>query len=93
MPLLAQLPLVPALREGADHGVPLVVAEPDSEGAAAFTELATLVAGLGPARVYRRELDRTLTGATAAAGACQCRAVTPIPAGSLAGSQSSWATA
>jgi ATP-binding protein involved in chromosome partitioning len=56
VPLLAQLPLVPALREGADRGVPLVVAEPDSEAAAAFAELATLVAGLGPARVYRQEL-------------------------------------
>ncbi len=56
VPLLAQLPLVPALREGADRGVPLVVAEPDSEAAGAFTELANLVAGLGPARVYRREL-------------------------------------
>ncbi|MGB7051732.1 MAG: Mrp/NBP35 family ATP-binding protein, partial [Acidimicrobiales bacterium] len=52
VPLLAQLPLVPALREGADRGIPIVVAEPDSEAAGAFAELATLVAGLGPARVY-----------------------------------------
>jgi ATP-binding protein involved in chromosome partitioning len=56
VPLLAQLPLVPALREGGDTGVPLVVGEPDSEAAGAFAELATAVAGLGPARVYRREL-------------------------------------
>jgi hypothetical protein len=34
----------------------LVVGEPDGEAAAIFAELATTVAGLGPARVYRREL-------------------------------------
>jgi ATP-binding protein involved in chromosome partitioning len=56
VPLLAQIPLVPAIREGSDTGVPMVVAEPDSQAAGAFTELAALVAGLGPARVYRREL-------------------------------------
>jgi ATP-binding protein involved in chromosome partitioning len=56
VPLLAQIPLVPALREGADVGVPLMVGAPDGEAAAIFNELAATVAGLGPARVYRREL-------------------------------------
>jgi ATP-binding protein involved in chromosome partitioning len=56
VPLLGQVPLVPALREGGDVGRPVVVAEPASEPAAAFTALAERVVALGPARVYRREL-------------------------------------
>jgi ATP-binding protein involved in chromosome partitioning len=56
VPLLGSVPLVPALREGGDEGVPVVVAEPDGEAAAVFAQLATTIAGLGPARVYRREL-------------------------------------
>jgi ATP-binding protein involved in chromosome partitioning len=56
VPLLAQVPLVPALREGGDEGVPVVVADPDSEAAAVFDALAQTVVGLGPARVYRSEL-------------------------------------
>jgi ATP-binding protein involved in chromosome partitioning len=56
VPLLARIPLVPALREGGDEGVPVVVAEPDGEAAAVFAELATAIAAMGPARVYRREL-------------------------------------
>jgi len=56
IPLLASIPLVPALREGGDEGVPVVVADPDGEAAAVFAELATTIAAMGPARVYRREL-------------------------------------
>ncbi len=56
VPLLAQLPLVPALRQGGDDGRPIVVAEPDSDVAMAFDALARRLAALGPARVYRREL-------------------------------------
>ncbi len=40
VPLLARIPLVPALREGADEGKPVVVSAPDSEAAAAFETLA-----------------------------------------------------
>lgn len=57
VPLLATIPLVPAVREGGDDGVPVVVADPDGEAARAFGDLATAIAGLGPARVYRRELN------------------------------------
>ncbi len=57
VPLLGQVPLVPALRQGGDTGVPVVVAEPDGEAAAAFTALAERIATLGPARVYRKELS------------------------------------
>ncbi len=56
VPLVAQVPLVPALRQGGDEGVPVLVAEPDGEVAAVFDQLATTIAGLGPARVYRKEL-------------------------------------
>jgi len=40
VPLLAQVPLVPAVREGGDVGRPVVVADPDSEPAVAFRALA-----------------------------------------------------
>jgi len=56
VPLLARIPLVPAVRVGADVGVPVRVSDPDSEAARAFDELADAVVALGPARVYRREL-------------------------------------
>ena len=56
VPLLGQLPLVPALRQGGDDGRPIVVADPDGDVAVAFDALAHRLAALGPARVYRREL-------------------------------------
>jgi ATP-binding protein involved in chromosome partitioning len=44
VPLLAQVPLIPALRAGGDTGVPIVVSEPDSPASIALTEAAeTLV--------------------------------------------------
>src|SRR5438105_15530359 len=43
VPLLAQIPLVPALREGSDIGAPVVVTEPDGEAAAMFARLAERV--------------------------------------------------
>jgi ATP-binding protein involved in chromosome partitioning len=54
--LLAQVPLVPALRQGGDEGVPVVIAEPDGEAAGVFDSLADAIVELGPARVYRSEL-------------------------------------
>ena len=56
VPLLGQIPLLPALREGGDEGLPVCVAEPDGEAARAFGALAERLAALGKARVYRREL-------------------------------------
>jgi ATP-binding protein involved in chromosome partitioning len=56
VPLLAQVPLVPAVREGGDVGIPVAVADPDGEAAAVFAALATSIAEMGPARVYRKEL-------------------------------------
>ncbi|MDA8275648.1 MAG: Mrp/NBP35 family ATP-binding protein [Actinomycetota bacterium] len=57
VPLLGQVPLMPAVREGGDEGVPVVVADPDGEAARAFGALATALVDLGPARVYRQELS------------------------------------
>jgi ATP-binding protein involved in chromosome partitioning len=56
VPLLGRIPLVPAVREGCDQGVPVRVADPSSEAAGAFDSLAEAVAKLGPARIYRSEL-------------------------------------
>ena len=41
--LLAQVPLLPAMREGADTGKPVTVAAPDSEPAKAFDQLVAAV--------------------------------------------------
>ena len=57
VPLLAQVPLIPALRQGGDDGIPTASAEPDSEAARVFDRLATSIVELGPARVYRKELS------------------------------------
>lgn len=43
VPLMARIPLVPAMREGADVGRPVSVAAPESEAAAAFEHLAAAV--------------------------------------------------
>jgi ATP-binding protein involved in chromosome partitioning len=56
VPLLAQIPLVPALRQGGDEGTPVVIADPGGEVAGVFDGLADAIVELGPARVYRQEL-------------------------------------
>ena len=43
VPLLAQVPLVPAVREGGDHGTPIVVSDPGSPAAEALREAADAV--------------------------------------------------
>jgi ATP-binding protein involved in chromosome partitioning len=48
VPLVGQIPLVPAMREGADEGVPVMLAAPDSEAASAFETLAERVDELRP---------------------------------------------
>jgi len=57
VPLLGQVPLVPELREGADEGRPIVVADPDDEASRVFRAVAErLDVELAPKRVYRTEL-------------------------------------
>jgi ATP-binding protein involved in chromosome partitioning len=59
VPLLGQIPLVPSIREGGDVGIPVVVADPSSEAALAFTALARKIADLGRARVFRPDMRIT----------------------------------
>jgi ATP-binding protein involved in chromosome partitioning len=57
VPLLGQVPLVNAVRQGGDDGRPIVVYDTQSETAQAFRSIANKLAALGPARVYRKELS------------------------------------
>jgi len=54
--LLGQVPLVTAVREGGDIGVPIVVSHPDSEAAQAFCAITERVTAKGPRRRFRPEL-------------------------------------
>jgi ATP-binding protein involved in chromosome partitioning len=56
VPLLCQVPLVTALREGGDIGAPVTVTDPDGEASQAFAALAARVEALGRTRVFRPEL-------------------------------------
>jgi ATP-binding protein involved in chromosome partitioning len=56
VPLLGQVPLEIDLREGGDAGAPVTVTHPTCAAAAAFDEIASVIARQGPARVYRQEL-------------------------------------
>jgi ATP-binding protein involved in chromosome partitioning len=57
VPLLAQLPLVMALREGGDDGRPITAVAPESEAAAAFRAMAERVAvELAPRKVFSPQL-------------------------------------
>lgn len=56
VPLLGQVPLEPAVREGGDTGLPVVAADPGSEAALAFVHIAERVVALGRSRVVRQEL-------------------------------------
>ncbi|MGH9152289.1 MAG: Mrp/NBP35 family ATP-binding protein [Acidimicrobiales bacterium] len=59
VPLLGRIPLVPALREGGDVGVPVTVSDPGGEASRAFAAMAGEIVAMGPARVYRPELQVT----------------------------------
>jgi len=58
VPLLGQLPLVPALREGSDDGRPITAVDPESDAAQAFQEIARQIAvDLKPKKVFSPELN------------------------------------
>jgi ATP-binding protein involved in chromosome partitioning len=60
VPLLGQLPLVPALREGGDNGRPIAAVDPDSEVAACFRRMAeTIAVELAPRKVFSPNLRIT----------------------------------
>ena len=56
VPLLAQIPLVPLLREGGDEGRPIAAVAPDSEAGRCFFELAAWVEAHGPTRRFNPAL-------------------------------------
>jgi len=56
VPLLGQVPLLTALRQGADEGRPIVIEEPDAEASVAFRSIADQVEGMAPRKIYRPEL-------------------------------------
>jgi ATP-binding protein involved in chromosome partitioning len=56
VPLLGEIPLVLAVREGGDEGTPVADSAPESEVVASFDALAEKIISTGPARVYRSEL-------------------------------------
>jgi ATP-binding protein involved in chromosome partitioning len=59
VPLLGQVPLVTALREGGDTGAPIVVTEPESEAAQVFHAIAAQVEEIAPRKIYKKELRIT----------------------------------
>ncbi len=57
VPLLGQVPLVPALREGGDDGRPITAVDPDAEAARAFFDIAERIdVELAPTRRYNPAL-------------------------------------
>jgi ATP-binding protein involved in chromosome partitioning len=57
VPLLGQVPLVSALREGGDVGTPITVVDPDHEASKVFAGMAkTLAVDLAPKRRFNKEL-------------------------------------
>jgi ATP-binding protein involved in chromosome partitioning len=57
VPLIGQVPLVPAMREGGDVGAPIVAVAPDSEAARVFRDIAERIdVELAPTRRFHPEL-------------------------------------
>ena len=57
VPLIGQVPLVPAMREGGDIGAPIVAVAPDSEAAQLFADIAERIdVELAPTRRFHPEL-------------------------------------
>ena len=56
VPMLGQIPLVTALREGGDIGAPVTLADPSGEASQAFDALAKRVDTLGRGRIAHPEL-------------------------------------
>jgi len=57
VPFLGRLPLYEPIRVGSDVGIPLVIAEPDSAAAKAFTDVASQAAAQVSMRAIRAEME------------------------------------
>ncbi len=68
VPLLGQIPLVPAIREGGDEGRPIVVADPDSPAGAALRDAAVKIAQATGTKVGKPLPIRTTPGTAAGDG-------------------------
>jgi ATP-binding protein involved in chromosome partitioning len=68
VPLLGQIPLVPAIREGGDEGRPIVVSDPDSPAAIALRDAALKIAQAMRTKVGKPLPIRTTPGSAAAGG-------------------------
>ncbi|MFN8232000.1 MAG: Mrp/NBP35 family ATP-binding protein [Actinomycetota bacterium] len=67
VPLMAQVPLIPAVRAGGDTGTPIVVSDPDSPASVALVEAARAVARMTKTKVGK-PLNLVVTGAGAGGG-------------------------
>ena len=68
VPLFAQVPIEPALREGGDAGVPIVVRDPDSPAGTALREAARSIAQTTRTKVGKPLPLMAMPGAVAAGG-------------------------
>jgi ATP-binding protein involved in chromosome partitioning len=68
VPLMAQVPLVPALRAGGDSGAPIVVTDPDAPASVALRESAHAVARATKSKVGKPLTLMASVPATAGAG-------------------------
>jgi ATP-binding protein involved in chromosome partitioning len=69
VPLMAQVPLMPALRAGGDIGTPIVLSDPDAPASVALREAARAVA-----RSTKSKVGKPLTLTTAGGGAAHSHA-------------------
>jgi ATP-binding protein involved in chromosome partitioning len=67
VPLIAQVPLLPALRAGGDAGTPIVISDPDAPASEALREAARAVARATKSKVGKPLALMTTPGAPAAA--------------------------
>ncbi|MEP6477482.1 MAG: Mrp/NBP35 family ATP-binding protein [Actinomycetota bacterium] len=68
VPLMAQIPLMPALREGGDAGTPLVISDPDAPASEALLEAAAAVVRATKSKIGRPLNLMAVPGAPVAAG-------------------------
>jgi ATP-binding protein involved in chromosome partitioning len=68
VPLLAQVPLMPAMREGGDTGMPIVISDPDAPAAEALREAARALVRATKSKIGKPLTLMAAPGAPVAAG-------------------------